>query len=210
MLKKVIILCVAFSVATLIAGTQYFVHSVRMISDHDLSDAPSSPANTAIVVATGLDGRVSEGMRLLAEGHARALLISGVGTGVRKADIKRIVTSSSALSPNQISALLACCVDLGFEARDTKGNAIEAKEWGAENNITDVIVVTSDFHLPRTMIAFEKQMPEARLIAHPVKTPWLQLNEHGISGWWKSPDRIKLLMSETIKYVARYLTAGMI
>ena len=210
MLKKVIILFVAFSVATLIAGTQYFVHSVRMIADHDLRDAPSSPANTAIVVATGLDGRVTEGMRLLAEGHAARLLISGVGTGVRKADIERIVTSSSALSSDQISTLLACCVDLGFEARDTKGNAIEAKDWGAENNITDVIVVTSDFHLPRTMIAFEKQMPETRLMAYPVRTPWLQLNEHGISGWWRSPDRIKLLASETVKYVARYLTAGMI
>ena len=211
MLKKILISLAGLSIGGLIAGTQYFAHTARMTADIEHASVMTKADQRGIVVATGLDGRVAEGFRLMAEGHGERLLISGVGEGVRKADIRRIVQNSDGITSGdwvgELDQLLECCVDLGFEARDTIGNAVEAKKWAETYQTKALVVVTSDFHMPRLMIAFENEYPEKNLIPHPVKTPWLQLNDDGVSGWWRSPDRIRLMMLEMVKYMARYLTS---
>ena len=209
MLKKILISVIGFCVAAVIAGTQYFAHHVRISSDKAEISRSESTEMTGIVVATGLDGRVTEGVRLLITEQASRLLISGVGEGVRKSDIRRIVEQSGRVEARDLRPYIICCIDLGFEARDTEGNAIEAQAWAKTHQLNQVIVVTSDFHMPRAMIAFQKALPETTLLPHAVRTPWLSLDENGGSGWWRSPDRIRLMMSEMIKYLTRQMTASL-
>ncbi len=189
-------------VAGLMVGTQYFAHYVRMTSYQDT--VPSS-VRTGIVVATGLDGRVTAGINKLVNNDADRLLISGVGKGVRKSDITRIVATSPDVRPFELDRKMTCCVDLGFDATDTIGNAIEAKAWAGQHHIDHIVVVTSDFHMPRTMVAFGQHFTPNQLTPSPVNTPWLQLDEDGFSSWWHTPERIHLMSLEMIKYLARVI-----
>ena len=218
MIKRFIIILPFLLLASFIAGTQYFAHHVRMAAitpgvtpsitpGVTLGKAGAhEPGKTGIVVATGLDGRVAAGVHLLAKGHATRLLISGAGEGVRLSDIERIVTGS-ADTITGLDALLGCCIDLGYDAIDTEGNAREAKDWAATHELNQIIVVTSDFHMPRAVIAFQKQFDDADLRQYPVQTPWLTLDENGFSTWWHTPERITLIMGEMVKYLARRITS---
>jgi uncharacterized SAM-binding protein YcdF (DUF218 family) len=191
-------------VAALIAGAQYFAHSVRVMPDGNSNASVFSEDSTGIVVPTGHPGRVTEGIRLLAENHARRLLISGAGEGVSKSDIRKIVAASGTVSSGRLDTVMSCCVDLGFEAADTAGNAAEAKAWAGRNNLDNLIIVTSDFHVPRAMIAFRNHFPEENLMVHRVKTPWLELDRDGYSEWWRGLERISLITGEMIKYIAQF------
>ena len=203
MMKTLLIIIPTILLASFIAGTQYFAHQVRMTADRDVFHRLGNKHDHGIVVATGHDGRVSAGVDLLIKGNASRLLISGVGDGVRKSDIKSIVEAEITVDETRLDDVLNCCIDLGPRATDTEGNALEAYDWAKTHNINHMIIVTSEFHMPRAMLAFEQHFPEDALVAYTVQTPWLLLDENGFSGWWKSPQRISLMAGETIKYVAR-------
>ena len=63
-------------------------------------------------------------------------------------------------------------------ALNTFGNAIETKRWASEHNFNSLIIVTSNWHMPRAMTELERQLPDTRLIAYPVisgklkRGPW--------------------------------------
>ncbi len=112
----------------------------------------------AVVVLTGGHGRVGAGYRLL-EAHPEArLLISGVGAGVRTADL--------VVPPDILSR-----VDLGRTATDTVGNAVESRRWARAHRFTRVVLVTSDLHLPRSLLLFGYLAPEIKVVPYPVPGP---------------------------------------
>jgi len=130
-------------------------------------DTPTSDRRAdAIVVLTGDVGRTTAGRELLREGRAPQLLISGVDPSATPADIQR----HSGLSDDE----LACCVILGRNATDTIGNAREAGALVRENGYRSLIIVTSDYHLPRSLLEMRSLMPGVDLIPYPVRTtpPW--------------------------------------
>ena len=54
--------------------------------------------------------------------------------------------------------LLECCISFGEEAKNTIENAAEADQWLRKNpEITKVILITSYYHLPRSILIFEKK-----------------------------------------------------
>ena len=75
----------------------------------------------AIVVLTGGSERLQEGIRLLADGKAQKLLVSGVYRGV---DVRALLRLSQD-APEE----LTCCIAIGYEADDTRGNASETAAW---------------------------------------------------------------------------------
>lgn len=95
----------------------------------------------AIVVPTGGAGRLDRGFALLERRQAKRMLVTGVGAGVGPEDLAR----EFAVRP----ALLACCVDLGRDAVDTRSNAGETAQWLKVHRFRSVRLVTSDWHLRR-------------------------------------------------------------
>jgi uncharacterized SAM-binding protein YcdF (DUF218 family) len=149
---------------------------------------PADARADAIVVLTGGADRIPQGLGLLADGRAGRMLISGVNPK----------TADSALlrdSPT-FAALKACCIDLGREAADTVGNAAEARKWALANGFRSLVVVTSAYHIPRSLAEFADALPDRTLIAYPVVRP-----ELGLDAWYLKPETARLLGAEYLKYL---------
>jgi uncharacterized SAM-binding protein YcdF (DUF218 family) len=156
-----------------------------------LRDTEAKPSRTAdgIVVLTGGSSRVSDAMELLAGGYGRRLLISGVHPSSGASDISR------SLSPNQ--SLLSCCVDLDRSAVNTRSNANETRRWAHERGFKSLIVVTSNYHMPRAIVELSHAMPDITLIPFAVVgDKWRE------EPWWTNGATVRLLLSEYVKYVA--------
>ena len=156
-----------------------------------LRGAEAAPAGHAdgIVVLTGGSSRVSDAMELLAGGYGKRLLISGVHPTNGASDISR------SLPDNQ--SLLGCCVDLDRSAVNTRSNAAETRRWAHERGFTSLIVVTSNYHMPRAIVELSHAMPDIRLI------PFAVVGEKWRDEpWWTSGATVRLLLSEYVKYVA--------
>ena len=141
-----------------------------------------------IVVLTGGDNRIVEGAKLLAEGRGKRLLISGVNRRTTREDVQRI----SGLDYKAFT----CCVDLGYDALDTVGNADETRTWANSNNYKKLIVVTSSYHMPRGLAELSLAMPDKKLVPHAV-TP----RSFPEGGWWLHVATTRVLLSEYLKYL---------
>ena len=145
-----------------------------------------------IVVLTGGASRIEDAIDLLAAGRGKRLLISGVHRATSTAEIARI-------NP-RYQRLVSCCIDLDHSAINTVGNAIETRRWVHDRGFSSLIVVTSAYHMPRTMAELKRQMPEIDLRPYPVVTDKLR-NEP----WWSSAPTARLILSEYAKYVVAQL-----
>jgi uncharacterized SAM-binding protein YcdF (DUF218 family) len=141
-----------------------------------------------IVVLTGGASRIADAVELLAAGHGKRLLITGVHHATSARELARVM-------PGQ-QYLLKCCVDLDHSAVNTLGNAAETRRWATGLGFRSLIVVTSAYHMPRSMAELSRQLPDVRLIAFPVVTEKLRAEP-----WWTSPPIAKLLLSEFLKYM---------
>ena len=116
------------------------------------------PIVDGIVVATGGQARLEEGLTLLANKTAPLLLLTGVGEGITK----QMIAQSLVLTGDQ-DKILSCCVTLEFQALDTPGNAIAAKNWSQTNDIQTLLLVTSDYHMPRAALNSPQRCQTDRL-----------------------------------------------
>jgi uncharacterized SAM-binding protein YcdF (DUF218 family) len=150
-----------------------------------------------IVVLTGGRERIHGAIELLRQGKGRRLLITGVHHSTRSEDLARMGEAS----PD----LLQCCIDLGFEAETTIGNAREAAEWAHRNGFASLIVVTSAYHLPRSLTEFESALPDITLLPYPIHHTDLDLRH-----WYSEPDAAKLLFGEYVKYTLARIRAQLL
>ena len=184
-------------VAIFVIGLQHFIHQVQRLNDSTpiTNTLSVSPAHqTGIVVATGGDKRVSTGLHLLAARLGQRLLISGIGAGVSKADIFGLVPFG-AIAPTRLNEMLACCVDLGAAAENTRGNALEAKAWAQQHGYAYLVLVTADYHMPRSLNDFRARISNANIIPHAVPSG------ARLKYWWRSPAITAMLGREYLKYL---------
>lgn len=128
----------------------------------DLRDGEALEGD-AIVVLTGGSGlRISEAMRRLGLGEGERLLISGVNPSISMEQ----VADRTGGDPG----LYDCCVDVGYEAMTTRGNAHEVAAWARDHGYGRLILVTSDYHLPRSMLLLQDAAPDLVFVAAPAKT----------------------------------------
>lgn len=124
---------------------------------------PAAPTADAIIALTGGSGlRIAAGVKLVEAGAAEHLLISGVNPDVTMPEIANL-----AGGPQHV---YDCCVELGYQAETTIGNAIEAANWARANDYTSLIIVTSNYHMPRSLIVLDRAMPKITLLPYPVQS----------------------------------------
>ena len=148
---------------------------------------PRSQAD-GIVVLTGGTARISEAVKLLAAGKAQRLLISGVNANTSREELAQ---RSPASAP-----LFECCIDIGRDAQDTIGNAAETKQWVRQRKLKSLIVVTSSYHMPRSLAELRHTMPDIKMIPYSVVPESFR-----IEAWWAYPGTMRLLFSEYVKYL---------
>src|SRR4051794_20172812 len=188
-LRRAVVRTFAIVLAGAVVGFVAFLAQLRGVE--------TQPARTAdgIVVLTGGSSRGSDAMELLAGGYGKRLLISGVHPTSGASDIFRSLPDHQALSDNQ--SLLGCCVDLDRSAVNTRSNAAETRRWVRERGFKSLIVVTSNYHMPRAIAEMSHAMPDVTLIPFAVVgDKWRD------EPWWSSGATLRLLLSEYAKYVA--------
>lgn len=168
--------CVAVGLLACAAGFAWFVNLAGR--------GPQAPAHTdGIVALTGGPERVETALRLLAEGRADRLLLSGIGGGAELSELAR----RAGIDPLP----LAPRVTIDRTAATTRGNALATAGWARANNIHSLLVVTAAYHIPRALTELARTLPDVTLYPLPVVQPE------------RSSDApLRLMAEEYIKFLA--------
>ena len=181
-MRRTLLFALAASLAAFLGGFVFFAEHVTRI------EPPTEPPKADGVVAlTGGGGaRIATAMELLQDGKAKRMLVTGVHPAVTEPQLQDIAGGSE--------SLFDCCVDVGRLARSTDGNGVETAEWVETHAITSVIVVTSDFHMPRSLLVLRGSLGDVELTPWPVRSPGSEQRP-----WWRYPSTTRYLATEYIK-----------
>lgn len=139
----------------------------------------------AIIVFTGGENRVQSGIDLISNNIGKKLFISGVNPDTNIFDI-----SEQTLSDKD---LLNCCIDLGKKANNTIENALESIDWIKNNNYKNIVIVTSNYHMKRSLFILRNFDRSINFIPHNVQSKFLQNKNITIYG------KMKTIISEYVK-----------
>lgn len=163
----------------------FFIFSEKVSNMFPPADL--QPAD-GIIVLTGGKARLDVAIELLKEKKGQRLLISGVHPTTNKKALQRVTIANE--------ALLNCCIDLDRSALNTIGNATESAQWIRTHNYKRVIVVTNNYHMPRSILELSRLMDNVEFIPYPVVNSDLRNTNWVIQG-----DIIRVLVTEYIKYL---------
>lgn len=137
----------------------------------------------AIVVISGGDtnARTSEAISLYKNGWAPLLIVSGAAadkTGLSNAEAMKRRAMAQGVPQSAIIA--------EETSETTKQNASEVAAVVKQRGMKRIILVTSGYHMQRAKLEFSAQLPDIKILSHPVAsdkqwsvmwwlTPW---------GWW--------------------------
>ncbi len=141
-----------------------------------------------IVALTGGRNRIETAVKLLNDGLGERMLISGVKPGTK-------VQTITARENVELSSTKP--VDLGYIATDTVGNAKEVKDWTNLYGIEKIFVVTSFYHIPRSKLELEKEIPNKEILFIAANTPF-------VSKKWKNWRSTYFMTKEYIKFLIVY------
>lgn len=164
-------------------GFLYFAETIASM------ETPKNPRADAIVVLTGGFQRIDQALQLLEQGAGKRLLISGANPTTSGNSIRRFTQSSS--------TLFECCVDIGYDAIDTIGNANETAQWISDHGYRTVLVVTNNYHMPRSLLELRRSDKQTEFVSYPVVNSDLRNGN-----WLGEPMVVKAMLSEYVKYSA--------
>ena len=172
----------ATAVILLAGGFLWFVSQIA--SEEVTLDSKAD----GIVALTGAAARIPDAIELLATDRGKRLLITGVHRATSSKEIARVTPL--------YSRYFTCCIDLDRTALNTFGNALETRRWARQHNFNSLIVVTSNWHMPRAMAELEHQLPDVTLTPYPVISEKVKSEP-----WWSSLDTARFLFAEYLKYI---------
>lgn len=159
------------------AGFFFFLYEITHIN-------VSTDRADGVVIFTGGRDRIKKGLALLHGNQENTpLLISGVHTPDQLQEIA---------SHAQIKDLIT----LGYFATNTEENAEETKRWALQYGCKSLKLVTSHYHIPRSLLELSKTLPSITIIPYPILSPIFQDRR-----WIFNPKRWRILVSEYNKYV---------
>lgn len=141
-----------------------------------------------IIVLTGGKARLDVAIELLKDKKGKRLLISGVHPDTSRAVLMKVT--------NADKQLLECCIDLDRSALNTVGNAAESERWIRNNDYKRVIIVTNNYHMPRSILELSRLMSDVEFIPYPVINTDLRSRN-----WISQGDALRVLFTEYVKYL---------
>lgn len=180
-LLRAIVGTALLAVVALGVGFLWFTQEVTRVE-------PENVRADGIVALTGGANRIADAVGLLSQGRARRMLVTGVNRTTTRQDIARLLGVEG--------RLIECCVDLDYAALNTVGNAVETRRWATAHGLRSLIVVTSAYHMPRTLAELRRRLPNVALVPYPVTSDAAPIDD-----WWKHPGTVRLLAAEYAKLV---------
>ena len=164
-------------------GFIIFSDRVTTMAAPDLTEAADG-----IVVLTGGFSRIEGALDLLKNKRGKRLFISGVHASANLSELQRVTGGDA--------ELFACCVDIDRSALDTIGNAEESVKWARANDYDRIIVVTNNYHIPRTMVELRHASQDIEFIPYPI------INSNLRDGDWIARGLVvRVLFVEYVKYL---------
>jgi len=180
-IRGLILLCV-ITLGAFSGGFLWFADSVASMRP------PEGAKGDAIIVLTGGYQRIEQAVGLLRDGVGKRLLISGVNPTTTRTQIRKMTQGSS--------DMFSCCVDMGYKAIDTIGNANEAASWIRDHGYSSIVVVTNNYHMHRSLHELHNASPQTQFIAYPVISADLAR-----TNWFAEPDVVRTMLYEYMKFV---------
>lgn len=179
------------SVVSLLATAVLFAGGFGWFANHvsHLSPPKNVDGADAIIVLTGGQARLDTALNLLKSGKGQRLLISGVNPRANLRDLQAVTGGDK--------SLFNCCVDIDHAALDTIGNAEESAKWVQSHAYQSVILVTNNYHMPRSLLEMGRLLGAAELRPYPVVNTRLD-----DGAWMTKPDALRVLFTEYTKYLA--------
>lgn len=183
MLKSLFFYTLRLFAVVAIGGSLWFVGLIlftRMI--------PSLPEDTVratdgIVIFTGGETRLKVALALFEQHKGKYLLISGVNP-------------QSTLSEMVNQMPYRSQVTLGYKALDTLGNAEETAVWARSHSLKSLRLITSNYHMPRSLFELRHLLPDTEIIPHPVMRQSFYKKR-----WWLDPVTLGYVIQEYNKFL---------
>ena len=156
----------------------FFLFNIQSYKNTDLNKKEIE----GIVVLTGDKFRILEGLKILNSEIGYKLLISGVNKEISIEEIKKEFP--------KFNPLFNCCVELESISTNTFENVREIFFWKKNNNIKNILLITSDYHLPRVELEVNRLLLDKETFYYGVKYDNQKIN-----------IRMKKLIVEYIKYL---------
>ena len=166
-----------------------FKEKIMTIQKNELS------ITSQIVILTGGTNRIKKGFEIINKFDEKSkknikILVSGTGKGFTKLSLQKKLNS------NFHSELIECCVELDGVSKDTYSNANETSKWVNKNNIKEILLITSNYHMQRSILEFSNIMPNLKILPYPINP-----KQHKINEWLKSFETFSLVFIEYCKYI---------
>ena len=171
----------------LILVLSHFIFFLLLIKNFK-SDYTTIKSIDSIVVLTGDKFRISKGMEILSNGIGEKLLLSGVNKNIKLTNIMNEFP--------KYKNFFDCCVEIENISSNTFENSRETFLWLEKNKYNSVLIVSSDYHMPRAKLEFEKFLNTKNTYYHPVNS----------NNNLMAIGKIKKLFLEYVKYMRTYIS----
>ncbi|MDC3116655.1 YdcF family protein [Alphaproteobacteria bacterium] len=154
-----------------------------------------SKKSSNIVILTGGTNRIKDGLKIVNKFEKTStfnskILVSGTGKGFTKTSLEKNINFAFDFN------LIKCCIELDSISTNTYSNAFETLKWVKKNNISEFILITSNYHMPRAFLEFKYRMPNLKIFTYPI-TP----KKHDVNMWLSSFQTFSLIFSEYCKFL---------